>query len=216
MQAHQAEYGPRYPSEQEPCAHHDRQFHDTHLEVLLVDELVIEDVPAHVAQVEYIGCPVNADHHRTDDERGQYHLVCQGIEPGLRHGLLRELVLLLIHLQVVRDTGDGQNTGQLHDPPDEQLHGQQGVAGPGTTCRGDEDHHRHVGIEHVRSGDVLVVTSDAEPLPQQTGDQYRWEDEAHQFAGNQDDAEGDHHKAYQEQGRIDLEGTSYLTALDSQ
>ena len=48
----------------------------------------------------------------------------QRIEPGLCDRLLRELMLLLIHLQIVGDAGDGQDTGQLHDPPDEQLHGQ--------------------------------------------------------------------------------------------
>ena len=41
------------------------------------------------------------------------------VEPGLGDGLFREIVLLLVHLQIVGDAGDGQDTGELHDPPDE-------------------------------------------------------------------------------------------------
>ena len=101
MQAHQAEHGFRDPSEQEPCANDNGQFYHAYLEVFLVDELVIEDVPAHIAEVEYVGRPVDADHDRTDNKHGQYHFVCEGIEPCLGDGSFREIVFLLVHLQVV-------------------------------------------------------------------------------------------------------------------
>ena len=122
LQAQQRQDGARDPAEEEPQADDDGQLQDAHLQVLLLDELVVEDTPAHVAQVEHVGGPVDADHHRAHNHHGHHHLVDQRIEPGLCDGLLRESMLLLIHLQIVGDAGDGQYAGQLHDPPDEQLH----------------------------------------------------------------------------------------------
>ena len=126
------------------------------------------------------------------------------------------MMFFLVHLQVVGDAGDGQDAGELHNPPDEQLYGQEGVPSPRTYCRGDEDHHRHIGIEHIGARDVLVIAADAPPLPQQTRYQNRWKDQAYQFAGDEDDAEGDHHKTDQQQGRIYLKGIFDLARIDTQ
>ena len=60
------------------------------------------------------------------------------------------------------------------------------------------------------------MPSDAEPLPQQAGNQYRWEGQTHQLAGNQDDTESDDHKTDEQQRGVDNKRTPYLTATDSQ
>ena len=57
---------------------------------------------------------------------------------------------------------------------------------------------------------------DAHPLPHEARQQYRREDDAHQLARNEHNAEGDHHKAYQQQRGVDMEGTLNLVAADAQ
>ena len=66
---------------------------------------------------------------------------------------------LAVELQILYEAGDGEYARELHDPPDEYLHGQQRVARPRAHEREDEDGLREIGVEHVRAGHVLVVAA---------------------------------------------------------
>ena len=216
VQTQQRQDRPRDVGEQEPQAHHHRQLHDAHLQVLQVDEVLVVYLPAQVAQVEDACSPVEGQHHRQDTHHRQRHAVHQQVEPRLRDGLLLQLVAVVVQLQVLADARDGQYARQLHDPPDEYLHRQQRVAHPRAHHRGHEDGQRDVRVENVRLRDVRVVALDHPPLPQRAQQQGGGEDHVHQLARDEHDAEGDDDEPHQYQRRVDVERTLDLVAVHTQ
>ena len=166
------------PREEEPQADNHCKFEDADGEILLlggsrevrrvgqVDELVFEDVPAEVAEVEYVGRPPDAEHDAADSHCRQYYLVHQVVNPRLGDGCLGQLATLAVELEILRQAGDGEDTCELHDPPDEHLYGQQRVARPRADDGGNEHHERDVGEEHIGAWNIMVVAPDDAPLPQ--------------------------------------------------
>ena len=109
-------------AEEEPQIDHHGNGDDAQLQVLQIDKVGAEYLPAEVGEVEDFRCPVDADHHRCHAQHGQQHLVAEVVEPRLRHGTLVEAVALAIEFQVTAHAGDGQDARKLHDPPDEYLY----------------------------------------------------------------------------------------------
>ena len=103
-----------------------------------------------------------------------------------------------IEFQILADAGDGKDTRQLHNPPDENLYGQQCVARPRASHADEEYCQRDIGVEHIPAGHVLVVASYHVPLPQCTDEQDGWEDDVDQLVRYQDDTDGDDQETYEE------------------
>ena len=59
------------------------------------------------------------------------------------------------------------------------------------------------------------MAPDDAPLPQTADEQDRGEEHVDQLVGNQDDAEGKHDEAHDDEWRIDAEGTLNLVAADA-
>ena len=119
-------------------------------------------------------------------------------------------------MDVLADAGDSEYAGELHNPPDENLHAEQRITRPGKADRGDKHGKRDVGVEHVRPRHVAAQTADDTPLPQRTGKQHRRENEVYQFVGNQDNAERNDGEADDDERGIDAEGTANLTTIHTQ
>ena len=128
--AQQGEDGMHDITEQEPDGDDHRELQDRHLQVLQVDEIILEDLPAELAEVKHLRSPVDTQHDRVDAQRRHQHLLHQCVSPGLGDGLLLEMLPFGVEFQILADTGDGQDTGQLHDPPDEHLHRHERIACP--------------------------------------------------------------------------------------
>ena len=102
----------------------------TQSEILRIDERHREVLPCEGTQVEYIGSHIDAQGDGEQCHHRQQHLVHQSEDPVLGDRLVVDLVFLTVILHPAGDTSDGQDAGQLHDPPDEQLNTHQGVAYP--------------------------------------------------------------------------------------
>ena len=63
VHTHQLQDGAVQIAEEEPHRHHHGQRQDAQLQVLQVNKVVFESSPAEVAEVEDVGCPIDADHH---------------------------------------------------------------------------------------------------------------------------------------------------------
>lgn len=121
--------------------------------------------------------------------------------------------MLAVFLKPVTDTCDGKNTGQLHYPPDEYLHGKECIADNGAYERRYEHKLRDVGEEYVTLVDILIMAPDDTPLPQGAEKKHRWEYEVYKVIRYQDDAETDDDEAIDDEWRIDAECARYLIGI---
>ena len=122
---------------------------------------------------------------------------------------------LAIEHDISAEAGDGENACELHYPPYQHLHAEQGESYPRTDHRSDKDDERHVGVEHVGARYVLVVLSHCQPLPYRTQQKDGREDEVDKFVGDKDDAEGYHDESYCHERTIDAIGTLDLTVVET-
>ena len=201
--------------------HKEERYHlddaeEAHGEVVDVDELAVENLPRQRTQIEHVGSHVDAQRYRHQRHPGQHNGIDKAEEPCLRGRLLVQLLTIAVELHPVDEACDGQDAGQLHDPPDEQLDAQQRIAHPRADGAGDENAQRHIGVEHVAARNAAVVTPHGPPLPQSATKQYRREAQVHQVVGYQDDAERDDDEAHHYQWCIDAEGALDLIAIDTQ
>ena len=123
---------------EEPHADNDRQRQNAQLQVFKIDEVGLENLPAKVGEVEDFSSPIDADHYGSYAQHGQYHVIGQMIGPCLSDRSSAEFMTHAIQLNILRYAGDGEDTGQLHNPPNQNLYSQQRVAQPGTYHRNDE------------------------------------------------------------------------------
>ena len=84
--AQQSQDGACNPAEEEPQRDDHRQLQDRYLQVLHIDEVVFEDLPAELVEVEHLRRPVDTQHHGADAHDGHHHLLYEVVSPGLRDG----------------------------------------------------------------------------------------------------------------------------------
>ena len=79
-------------------------------------------------EVEYLGCPVEAYEDRAYATCREEYPIEESVVPVLGDWALLDFLHLAELLEPVAYTGDGEDTCELHNPPDENLYGEQGVA----------------------------------------------------------------------------------------
>ena len=135
-------------------------------EVAGLDVVFVEYHPSGVAHIEDISRPVDGDDEGEHARDRQEHLVDEAEAPlvGDRHVL--QILTLGIDIEPVLDTGDAQNTGELHHPPDDNLYGEQRETYPRAEGTGAEYRQGYPGVYHIIARHLLVVSCDDIPLPQ--------------------------------------------------
>ena len=79
-------------------------------------------------EVEYLCCPVETDKNGANATCRDEHPVEEAIVPVLCNWSLVDFLEFAVFLELVTYTGDVEHTCKLHNPPDENLYGEQRVA----------------------------------------------------------------------------------------
>ena len=95
-----------------------------------MDEVLCKDIAGGIAEVENIGSPIDREHDGENGQYGQCHFVDEVIEPCFGDRPCSEATASGPVLDQSLNAGDGENAGQLHHPPDEQLHAEECIAHP--------------------------------------------------------------------------------------
>ena len=125
-------------AEEEPQGYHLYDAEHTQGDVWSMDKLRREDFPSQCREVEHIGSPEYRQQDRVETQSGNNDVMYEAEYPCLRNGLLVYLLSFAVLQHPSRQTRDCKDACQLHNPPDEHLHREKGIASPGTNRGGDE------------------------------------------------------------------------------
>ena len=127
--------------------------------------MATEYIPCCITQIENIGCPIDGNDNRHDTHHGKNDRVNEFEQPSLVDGLLFVISSFRPLFEIITNTCNGQDTSELHDPPNQQLNAQQRITDP----RADDGSHKHgqrnVCIKYIYFWNVGIMSVNNEPLP---------------------------------------------------